>query len=232
MRRAAAALLALLAWPAAAERPLLPGIGPQDPRRLVPMDELPWRAVGRVQTELGGRCTGAMIGPRKMLTAAHCLVAPQSRELVQPGSVHVLLAYDRGQSEGHAQVTEYRLGAGYLSDGSGPAESDWAVLTLDRALGTPDRVLPLAAARRGMAVALAGYQQDRPEVLLADADCRVLAVNGSLIIHNCAGTRGSSGAPLLGEDATGRWAIIGVASRVQSDGQRGLAVAVDGIPRR
>ena len=79
-----------------AARPLLPGIGATDPRRPVDLAQAPWRALGRVQLELGKRCSGALVGPRTVLTAAHCLVAPRTGNLVRPETVHFLLAYDRG----------------------------------------------------------------------------------------------------------------------------------------
>ncbi|MDO9708791.1 trypsin-like serine protease [Paracraurococcus lichenis] len=63
-------------------RAVLPGIGAADPRRPVGMTQRPWRALGRVQLETGGLCTGALVGPRLVLTVAHCLVAPRTRAWV------------------------------------------------------------------------------------------------------------------------------------------------------
>ena len=67
----AAAALAKLAGAGHAETPswaVLPGVGPQDHRVIVDPNQPPWRAVGRVQTELGGRCTRrSLIGPRTVV---------------------------------------------------------------------------------------------------------------------------------------------------------------------
>ncbi len=46
---------------------VLPGLGPEDPRRPVDGAEHPWASLGRVQREVGGRCTGALVGPRTVL---------------------------------------------------------------------------------------------------------------------------------------------------------------------
>ena len=210
---------------------LMPGIGANDPRQRVNQAEAPWRALGRVQTELGGRCTGVLVAPDRVLTAAHCLVAPRSGRFVQPGSVHFLLGYDRGEWAARARVTAFAIGAGYEPD-RGPAGADWAVLTLDRRIGTPDRILPLLrqAPPPRTAVMLGGYQQDRPEVVMADTACRVIglqrhASGHQTLVHDCAGTRGASGAPLLARTADGRgWGVVGVLSSVSADIALGHAV--------
>jgi protease YdgD len=228
-------LAALLAGPAAAEPVLRPGIGAADPRHPVDPEEAPWRALGRVQLEVGGRCTGVLIGPRLVLTAAHCLVAPRSRALVQPGTIHVLLGYDRGTARGHARATAYRVGPGFDPARNGPAPADWALLTLDTTLGTPDRILPLLSGPLPprTPLMLGGYQQDRPEVPLADTACHLLGLSssgsGAMLLHDCAGTRGSSGAPVLARDAAGGWAVAGIASRVAGSAAIGAAVPAAAI---
>ncbi|WP_458093561.1 trypsin-like serine peptidase [Roseomonas sp. WA12] len=205
----------------------LPGIGAEDPRRMVDGAAAPWRSLGRVQTEVGGRCTGTLVGPRRVLTAAHCLVSTRSRRLVQPGSVHFLLGYQRGKWAAQARVAGFTVGPGFDPGESGPAEADWAVLELEPPLrgAVPLAVLPSVQAGAAM---LGGYQQDRPEVLMADAECRVLgeALRGGrpLLTHDCAGTRGASGAPLLARDAAGGWAVAGIAVAAARGGALGVAV--------
>lgn len=232
--------LLLLATPALAQQPRpiprseLPGIGAADPRRPVDGAAAPWRSLGRVQTELGGRCTGALVGPRLVLTAAHCLVGPRSRQLVQPGSVHFLLGYRLGTYAAHAEVNAYRIGPGYTPE-HGPVAADWALLTLATPLPA-ERALPLlreAPAPR-TPLMLGGYQQDRPELLLADTGCRAVGesreAGGRMLVHDCAGTRGSSGAPLLAQLPDGRWAVAGVAARVSRDVALGYAVPAGVLP--
>jgi Trypsin len=84
--RLAAALILLLAGVAEAASPGI--IGPDDRRPLAQPDPA-LDAVGRVNHD-GGFCTGALIAPDRVLTAAHCLWDPRQRQLVRPGKLHFL----------------------------------------------------------------------------------------------------------------------------------------------
>ena len=238
-------ILALLLGAAAAQaqvapteqiipRSALPGLGGVERRVAVDATAMPWAALGRVQTELGGRCTGVLIAPNQVLTAAHCLLSRRSGHLVQPGSVHFLQGFSRGAYSGHARVSAYTIGAGWNAARRGPASADWAVLRLATPLPGPSLPLWHGDLPRGAAVMLGGYQQDRSEVILADTACLVLGraqdiSGGALIAHGCAATSGASGAPLLLVLDGGRFAVAGVSSMMELGRARGFAVPADRI---
>ncbi|CAO3429555.1 trypsin-like serine peptidase [Azospirillum doebereinerae] len=196
----------------AAERPLLPGVGSDDRRVPVPVEEAPWRSLVRVQTNLGGRCTGALVAPRRVLTAAHCLFNARTRRFFPDSSLHVLFGYARGDYSRHVTVTAVATDPAYDPAAARPdTAADWAVLTLAEPAPEATPPLPLAAgpSATGMPVMLGGYSQDRAQILMADRDCRVLGAGSGLIAHDCDATRGTSGGPLLVREAAG-WAVAGV----------------------
>jgi len=221
------AALALLASSAAADDSLVapsrsPLGGLQDRllRPRVSADEMPWRGVGKLQGvdgRLHTACTGALVGPHTVLTAAHCMYNPRTKEPFPPGTLHFLLGFEFEGYAGHAVVMSFVTGSGFrLADTVRTRGADWALLTLDRNIGTPDRILPIRVkpAVAGTPVLLGGYSQMQPYILTASGACKVLAqsldADGRPVLrHDCETANGVSGAPLLMRDGA-TWSIIGV----------------------
>jgi len=214
-------LLVCLNAPAFAQNPLLPGIGAEDRRVTVDAAKDPWRSLVKVQTNLGGRCTGVLVSPTRVVTAAHCLFNARTQRYLPASSLHVLFGYAKGDYRQHVTVKNFITDPAHdptLPAGKAMA-TDWAVLTL--AAPAPKDVPPLALSESspppGMELRLGGYSQDKAQILTADTDCRALGIGeapgGPVLVHDCAGTRGTSGAALLAERG-GVWSVVGIAVAV------------------
>lgn len=205
-----------------------PGLGTEDTRRVVAFNEAPWSSMVRVQSEAGGVCSGVLVAPNRVLTAAHCVTSARTGNRLTPGRVNVLWGYERGTFRAHTVAAS--IEAGPWAQGA-PRGADWAVLRLSTRLPAP--VLPIAAAGPGTAVMLGGWQADRPHTLVADTSCQIEAqqrdLAGPLLLHGCTATNGSSGAPLLVRQGAG-WAVAGVQVGARRDGRGGVAVQARHLP--
>jgi protease YdgD len=184
-----------------------------DRRVVVDPDEPPWTAVAKVQTNTGVHCTGVLVAPAMVVTAAHCLFNARTHAMLRPVSLHVLFGYARDRYRWHRYVARVVVGAGFNGLTRRPQPGDWARLQL--AASVPVAPLPLfgGTIAPGLPVALAGYNEDRAQLLMVDPACSLLRVvlvrGGVFVLHDCEGTVGTSGAPLLTR-VVGAWAVLGI----------------------
>lgn len=204
-----------------------PLVGVGAGRRLpVDLAASPWRMIGLLQTDGGTRCTAFLVAPSVIRTAAHCLYIRRTGHLVIASHIHFLLGYTAGTFRARAVGRAYILHPGCRPDIV--SDCDEATIILDHEIGSAADLLRVGQPVAGSQAMLAGYEQDRAEIAIADESCHILGVEGAtngLIEHDCAGTHGASGAPLLVRDGR-EWKIAGIAIAARA-GRGGVALRMD-----
>ncbi len=198
-------------------------------RRLLSADEAKdWQAVGRLNIQGGGFCTGALIADNLVLTAAHCVYFSRTGRAVPAANIHFLAGWRKGWAAAHRQARRVIVHPDYVYDSSDQVRkvaTDIALIELD----TPIRssvIKPFARYKRprpGDQVTVVSYAKERSEVPALQEPCHMLGRQSDVLFLSCDVNHGSSGAPIfIRQDGAAK--IVSVVSAMAEWNDRDVAL--------
>ncbi|MGH6735477.1 MAG: trypsin-like serine peptidase [Methyloceanibacter sp.] len=167
----------------------------------------PWGAIGQINVagyRRRSECTGSLIAPNVVITAAHCVVDPWRKKPFPHHDIHFLAGVRGSDWLGHATAKCLHFPPGYDYEKPSLAQ-DVALITLADSL---DKIAPLdldqaGAGGAGASLVHAAYPAKRRYVLTAQFGCRLVKQAEHLWLTDCAAHPASSGGPVFVQTGAG-----------------------------
>lgn len=188
-------------------------------------DSRGWDAVGRLNFGDRGFCTGALIAPDLVLTAAHCLFDKETGARVEARQIEFLAGWRNGRAAAYRGVRRTLPHPEYVYGGHeslGRVPFDLALVQLDQPIRLPS-IAPFATGAPppdGADVGVVSYAQDRAEAPSLQKTCSVIGRQDRVLVLSCNVDFGSSGAPVF-EIRGGMARIVSVISaKAEMEGRK------------
>ena len=178
--------------------------------------------MGRVNSagfKTKGNCSGTLIAPDVVLTAAHCVPGDPNLRTTRT----FVAGYRRGEYLALRNIRAHARHPAYSIGGRHDPRFDLGLLFLDAPI-TEVAPVPLADEITAESYAVLGYHQVTPHMLTGRLNCPLRRQTGILLDIGCPVISGNSGGPVLAPDGAGGWQVVAVVSSRHSGGA--LAVRI------
>lgn len=175
--------------------------------KVIDSTDYPWHSIGRVNRagyKSVSSCTGTLIAPNLVLTAAHCIVSSKTKQKLPAEEVLFIAGVRRDQYAERLEAECLLVPDGYVPTGRpriGDIRKDLGLIVLKEPSTlfplpplTPDESRRLRQSTRFLSV---GYRRSRPYLPTVVSSCSVLASREDVWITDCNTETGASGGPLM-----------------------------------